>query len=304
MFSSRYDNKSLIMVIYSIKDLETLSGVKAHTLRIWEKRYNIISPQRTPTNIRYYLDDDLRRILNIALLNRNGIKISKIAKMDPNTIQKKVAEITDVDESFEGQLDSLTISLIELDEEKFVKLMDKNIEQRGCVETMLEVIYPLLDKLALMWISGSIKSVHEKFVSHLIERKCNVEIDKTEITRDETFLIYLPKGESNSLSLQFLHFIIRTKGFRVINIGHDVSLLDILEVVEIRKPDFIFTIINDSLEEDDYKTYIGQLCNRIDDVKFLMSGLTPSSVQIDDAHKDRVEVIASSEETIKFLESL
>ena len=304
MFSSRYDNKSLIMVIYSIKDLETLSGVKAHTLRIWEKRYNIISPQRTPTNIRYYLDDDLRRILNIALLNRNGIKISKIAKMDPNTIQKKVAEITDVDESFEGQLDSLTISLIELDEEKFVKLMDKNIEQRGCVETMLEVIYPLLDKLALMWISGSIKSVHEKFVSHLIERKCNVEIDKTEITRDETFLIYLPKGESNSLSLQFLHFIIRTKGFRVINVGHDVTLLDILEVVEIRKPDFIFTIINDSLEEDDYKTYIGQLCNRIDDVKFLMSGLTPSSVQIDDAHKDRVEVIASSEETIKFLESL
>lgn len=292
------------MVIYSIKDLETLSGVKAHTLRIWEKRYNIISPQRTPTNIRYYLDDDLKRILNIALLNRNGIKISKIAKMDPNAIQKKVAEITDVDESFEGQLDSLTISLIELDEEKFVKLMDKNMEQRGCVETMLEVIYPLLDKLALMWISGSIKSVHEKFVSHLIERKCNVEIDKTEITRDETFLIYLPEGESNSLSLQFLHFLIRTKGFRVINVGHDVSLLDILEVVEIRKPDFIFTIINDSLQEETYKTYIGQLCERIPDVKFLMSGLTPSSVQVGEQYKDRVKVIASSEETITFLESL
>ena len=292
------------MVIYSIKDLETLSGVKAHTLRIWEKRYNIISPQRTPTNIRYYLDDDLRRILNIALLNRNGIKISKIAKMDPNAIQKKVAEITDVDESFEGQLDSLTISLIELDEEKFVKLMDKNIEQRGCVETMLEVIYPLLDKLALMWISGSIKSVHEKFVSHLIERKCNVEIDKTAITREETFLIYLPEGETNSLSLQFLHFLIRTKGFRVINVGHDVSLLDILEVVEIRKPDYIFTIINDSLDEQAYKTYISQLCNRIDDVKFLMSGLTPSSVQIDDAYKNRVKMIASSEDTVTFLESL
>ena len=292
------------MVIYSIKDLETLSGVKAHTLRIWEKRYNIISPQRTPTNIRYYLDDDLRRILNIALLNRNGIKISKIAKMDSNAIQKKVAEITDVDESFEGQLDSLTISLIELDEEKFVKLMDKNIEQRGCVETMLEVIYPLLDKLALMWISGSIKSVHEKFVSHLIERKCNVEIDKTEITREETFLIYLPEGESNSLSLQFLHFLIRTKGFRVINVGHDVSLLDILEVVEIKKPDYIFTIINDSLEEQAYKRYISELYSRIDDVKFLMSGLTPASVLVDDAYNDRVKVIASSEETIKFLDSL
>ena len=128
------------MVVYTIKDLEKLSGVKAHTLRIWEKRYNIITPKRTPTNIRYYLDEDLKSILNIALLNRNGIKISKIAQMDESAIQKKVAEITDVDESFESQLDSLTISLLELDEEKFVKLMNKNFEQRGCTETMLEVI--------------------------------------------------------------------------------------------------------------------------------------------------------------------
>ncbi len=292
------------MVVYSIKDLEKLSGVKAHTLRIWEKRYNIICPQRTATNIRYYLDDDLRRILNIALLNRNGIKISKIAEMDSGQIQKKVAEIADVDESFEGQLDALTISLIELDEEKFVKLMDKNIEERGCVETMLKVIYPLLDKLALMWVAGSIKNVHEKFVSHLIQRKCNVEIDKTEITRKQTFLIYLPEGESNGLSLHFLHFLIRTEGFRVINLGQDVSILDLIEVVEIKKPDFIFTIINDSLEGETYKKYISQLCKSIDDVKFLMSGLTPSTVQIDKELRERVKVIASSEETITFLENL
>ena len=90
------------MVVYSIKDLEKLSGVKAHTLRIWEKRYNILEPKRTPTNIRYYLDEDLKKILNIALLNRHGIKISKIAKMDKSEIHHKVAELTDVDESFEG----------------------------------------------------------------------------------------------------------------------------------------------------------------------------------------------------------
>ncbi|MEL6124360.1 MAG: MerR family transcriptional regulator, partial [Bacteroidota bacterium] len=130
------------MVIYSIKDLEKLSGVKAHTLRIWERRYEILKPKRTPTNIRYYMDEDLKHILNVALLNRNGFKISKIAKMGAEEIQKHVAEITDIDESFEGQLDTLTISLLELDEEKFVKLLNKNIEQHGFKEAMLDVIYP------------------------------------------------------------------------------------------------------------------------------------------------------------------
>jgi len=292
------------MVIYSIKDLEKLSGVKAHTLRIWEKRYNIITPKRTPTNIRYYLDDDLKVILNIALLNRNGIKISKIAQMDESAIQKKVAEITDVDESFESQLDSLTISLLELDEEKFVKLMNKNFEQRGCTETMLEVIYPLLDKLALMWMSGSIKNVHEKFVSHLIKRKCDVEIDKAPITRDETFLIFLPQGETNALSLHFLHFLIRDQGFRVINVGHEAELSDITDVMEIKRPDYLFTIINDSYENDLYISFVDMLCKGLPDIKIFLSGLTPTSVTLPEQYQDRVKIIVSSRETIDMLKTL
>ena len=292
------------MVVYTIKDLEKLSGVKAHTLRIWEKRYNIITPKRTPTNIRYYLDEDLKSILNIALLNRNGIKISKISKMDEGAIQKKVAEITDVDESFESQLDSLTISLLELDEEKFVKLINKNFEQRGCTEAMLEVIYPLLDKLALMWMSGSIKNVHEKFVSHLIKRKCDIEIDKAEITRDETFLIYLPEGETNNLSLHFLHFLIRDQGFKVINVGHEVELSDISDVIEIKNPHYVFTIINDSYEDDLYIKYVDRLYQILPSTKIFLSGLTPSAVALPQLYQDRISIIASSRETIDLLKSL
>lgn len=292
------------MVVYSIKDLEKLSGVKAHTLRIWEKRYNIITPKRTPTNIRYYLDDDLKNILNIALLNRSGIKISKIAQMDKPAIHKLVAELTDVDESFEGQLDSLTISLLELDEEKFIKLMNKNIEQRGCVETMLEVIYPLLDKLAMMWIAGSVKDVHEKFVSHLIKRKCDVEIDRTESTRDETFLIYLPEGESNDLSLNFLHLIVKIKGFKVINIGKDISIFDIAEVIHIKNPEYIFTIINDSMNDDQYKKYVRLICKEVSTAKIILSGITPVRVELDSELAQKVHIVASSEETIEMLDSL
>lgn len=292
------------MVVYTIKDLEKLSGVKAHTLRIWEKRYNIITPKRTPTNIRYYLDEDLKSILNIALLNRNGIKISKIAQMDESAIQKKVAEITDVDESFESQLDSLTISLLELDEEKFVKLLNKNFEQRGCTETMLEVIYPLLDKLALMWMSGSIKNVHEKFVSHLIKRKCDVEIDKAEITRDETFLIFLPLGETNALSLHFLHFLIRDQGFKVINVGNEAELNDISDVLEIQQPEYVFTIINDAYEDNQYIKYIDRLYGVLPAKKIFLSGLTPTSVPLPEKYKDRISIISSSRETIDLLKEL
>ena len=292
------------MVIYSIKDLEKLSGVKAHTLRIWEKRYDIITPRRTPTNIRYYLDEDLKIILNIALLNRHGIKISKIAKMERAEIHRKVAEITDVDESFEGQLDSLTISLLELDEVKFIKLLSKNIEQRGCIETMLEVIYPLLDKLAMMWLSGSIKNIHERFVSHLITRKCNVEIDKQEITRNESFLIYLPEGETNELSLLFLHYLIRDSGFNVINAGPDVSIYDLIEVVDIRPADYIYTIINDSLTEEQYQRYSSRLCKEFENSHIIFSGLRPQSAQLDPSLEKRITVLKSSEDTIRYLANL
>lgn len=292
------------MVVYSIKDLEKLSGVKAHTLRIWEKRYNILKPKRTPTNIRYYLDEDLKNILNIALLNRNGIKISKIAKMDKAEIHHKVAELTDVDESFEGQLDSLTISLLELNEEKFVKLLNKNIEQRGFTETMLEVIYPLLDKLAMMWLSGSIKSIHEKFVSHLIKRKCIVEIDNQEITRNETFLIYLPEGETNELSLLFLHFLIKKRGFHVINAGPDVSLYDLIEVLDIRHPDYLYTIINDASEGDNFQKYVRKLCSEFANSKIILSGLQVQTSILEEALSDQIIVLGSSEETINYLENL
>lgn len=290
------------MVVYSIKDLEKLSGVKAHTIRIWEKRYNIIEPKRTPNNIRYYLDEDLRLILNIALLNRNGIKISKIAKMDPSEIQKKVAEVADIDESFEGQLDSLTISLIDLDEEKFLKLINKNIEERGFVKTMLDVIYPFLDKLAIMWISGSIKTIHERFVSNVIKRKCVVEIDQIRSRRGETFLIFLPEGEMNELSLLFLHYLICSSGFRVINAGIEVSFDELLEVREIRQPEYVFTIINDSLTPEQFTTYISALAEQFQNAQIFVSGIRASTNTV--TLPPSVSLLNSSEDTLAMLEQL
>ncbi len=290
------------MVVYSIKDVEKLTGVKAHTIRIWEKRYNIIEPKRTEKNIRYYLDDDLKQILNIALLNRHGIKISKISDMNNAEILRRVAEIADIDESFEGQLDTLTISLIDLDEEKFLKIFNKNLQERGFVETMLEVIYPLLDKLAMMWITGSIKSIHEKFVSNLIKRKSIVYIDGLKPTRQETFLIYLPEGEMNELSLLFLNYLISSHGFKVINAGVDVSIEDLIETKGVRVPEYIMTIVNDSLSGQQLEVYIDHICNEFPDTEVVLSGIQVETMSPD--FNGRVNIVKSSEETMVYLNRL
>ena len=135
---------------YSIKDLEKYTGVKAHTIRIWEQRYNLLEPHRTETNIRYYDDNDLKTLLNIALLNKNGYKISKIAKMSVDEIVHKVADISEVNFENATQLDALTISMIEMDEYKFDRIISTNIEQIGFERTMLEIINPFLEKLSLL----------------------------------------------------------------------------------------------------------------------------------------------------------
>ncbi len=263
------------MVIYSINDIEKLSGVKAHTIRIWEKRYGIINPKRTDKNIRYFDDVDLKLILNIAILNRSGIKISHIAKLSQEEIYQKVTDITEVDAIFEDELDALTLAVLELSEVKFVKVLDKKIELRGFEDTMDTVIYPLLDKLSTMWIAGSIKGAHEHFVSNLIRRKTISAIDQLEIKykgKEPKGLIFLPKNENHELSLLFLHFILKKLGHKTISLGFDIPLTDIVDAYNIYKPDYVFTIINDTYSEEPIQGFIDMLCSQLAESKVILSG--------------------------------
>lgn len=263
------------MVAYSIKDLESLSGVKAHTLRIWEKRYGIIKPNRTETNIRYYQDTDLQAILNISLLNRKGIKISKIAEMSSCQIKQKVAEVTNVGSFFEDQLDALMLSMFDLDEPKFNFILDHQITSKGFEDTMEMIIYPLLDKLGTMWVAGCIKGVHETFVCHCIRKKIIVEIDKLSRSckpLDIKCLIYLPEQETQELSLLFMEYILLKSNLKVVNLGVSVSLIDILEGKKIFKADYIFTLFNDNRNNETLQDYINELAKNAPDQKIIISG--------------------------------
>lgn len=293
------------MAVYSIKDLEKLSGVKAHTLRIWEKRYGILQPKRTETNIRYYLDEDLKHILNITFLNRKGMKISKIASLKKEDIEHRVAEHTEVDVEFENQLDGLTLSLLELNEYQFDKIIETNIKQKGFKETMLEVIYPLLDKLSTMWMTGSINTSHERFVSNIIRRKTISAIDRIEITRDKSakkFLIYLPEEENHELSLLFLHYLIKEKKFSVINLGLNIGLLELQDAYTISNPDYIFTIINDSFSEKPLQPYITSLEKEFNNSTILLTGIQLITQKIK-TNKNGL-ILSSLSDVIQYLDEL
>lgn len=263
------------MIAYSIKDLENLTGIKAHTLRIWEKRYGIIQPHRTDTNIRFFTEEDVRKILHISLLNRKGFKISKIARMTPSEIIKLVAQHTEVSEDFENEIDSLMISIFELDTIKFNLILDNQIQYRGLQYVIDSIFYPLLDKLSAMWMAGSVKNVHETFVTNTIRRKIITEIENIkhkEYCSDKKFVLYLPEGESHELSMLFAEYVLAINNVKSINLGPNVSLIDVLEATLIYEATHIFTIFNDSFSEIPIKPYITELMKNAPNTKVLLSG--------------------------------
>ena len=293
------------MTIYSIKDLEKLTGIKAHTLRVWEQRYGIIEPGRTKTNIRYYTEEDLKVVLNIAVLNRNGIKISKIAKMEETEILEKVAAISEINFENDVQLDALTLSMIEMDEYKFDRIISTNIQQLGFEKTMLEVIYPFLDKLGLLWLTGSIHPAQEYFMTYLIRQKIIAAIDSVPITMGvdvPKFLIYLPEGESQELSLLFMHYVLKSRRFKVIYIGKNISVSDIQDAHFIHQPDYIYTIISEAFIDPPLKEYVQTLKNNFPNTQLLLSGYQVLRQNIQEA--PTIKVLKNLDETFTFLKQL
>ncbi|AWW30885.1 helix-turn-helix-type transcriptional regulator [Echinicola strongylocentroti] len=261
------------MSSYSIKDLEHLSGIKAHTLRIWEQRYNLVQPKRTETNIRYYDDADLKLILNVALLNNNGFKISKIAQMNAQEMRDKVIGLTERTLAYEDQIHALTVSMIEIDEESFDRILSINQRRIGFDETMLQVIYPFLSKIGLLWQVGTITPAQEHFISNLIRQKLIVEIDKYVYQGGgKKFLLFLPEGELHEISLLFAAYLIKREGHKVIYLGQSTPKYDLIEVYQYHQPEFLITVITTSPDEESLQGYLDELAGIFADSELIVSG--------------------------------
>ena len=271
------------MVIYSIKDIEEITGVKAHTLRIWEKRYDIIKPERTKTNIRYYTEEHLKYILNLTFLNNNGYKISQIAGMTDVEMKEHTSRLSNTTgETLEDQLDLLTIGVINMDDNTVNFVLDKYIEEHGFAKTMDLLINPFLEKLSAFWISGTIKSVHEGFISEILRQKTAVELQKLKQpdSKQKKIMLYLGKDEPQALSLIFLQYLLRSKGLNAVLVGFDLTIKDVLDAYQIINPDYIYTIINQEVKDHSLDTYINYISKSIKESTFIISGYLISSAKM------------------------
>src|SRR5688572_17134409 len=176
------------MNAFTIKDLENLTGIKAHTIRIWEQRYRFLKPQRTETNIRYYSNDELKKVLNIALLNKYGFKISHIDKMKPEEMQDKIITLSNTEAQQERMINSLIQCMVDLNIDSFEKQLDEHIRSKGIDKTIIQLVFPFLEKIGILWITNHINPAQEHLVTNIIRQKLLVGIESayTHFSKDKT----------------------------------------------------------------------------------------------------------------------
>lgn len=260
---------------YSIKDLEQLSGIKAHTLRIWEQRYNIISPKRTDTNIRTYDDQDLKLVLNISLLKDHGYKISDISKLSVEEMYREVIKISDRQLNYPDQIHALTISMIDLDEDRFEKIISTNILQFGFENTMIHIIYPFLSRIGTLWVTGSIGPAQEHFITNLIRQKIIVAIDgqvSKQRPDGKKYMLFLPEGELHEISLLFANYIIRARYNKVVYLGQSLPFNELVFAYNVHKPDYLFSAITSVPSNSDVQPFVDKLVRTFPESHILLTG--------------------------------
>ena len=291
------------MANYSIKDLEHLSGIKAHTLRVWEQRYNLINPKRTDTNIRFYDQEDLKLILNVSLLKDNGLRISKIAEMSKEELNEAIVNISDSGTSFADQIYALTLSMIDLDEARFEKIISSNTLKYGFERTMMNIITPFLAKIGVMWLTDAINPAQEHFISHLIRQKIMVAIDGQYTELDEKmpkYMLFLPEGELHELNLLFANFLIKARGGRVIYLGQTLPINDLKVAHEIYEPQYMLTVLTSKPQDYSVTEYIEHLSELFPSSEILVSGRQVVGQDLE--LPENIRTIASLNDLISFVE--
>jgi DNA-binding transcriptional MerR regulator len=264
------------MARYSIRELEKLSGIKAHTIRIWEKRYNVIQPKRTNTNIRYYSEADLKKLLNIAILNRQGWKISEIARLHNEDLTDKVMRFTYNSKDVESQIEKLVIAMVDLDEAKFDHILSNAIMHDGFEQTIIKLIFPFFEKIGLLWQTGSINPAQEHFISNLFRQKLMVAIDNLMIPDKKNasnFILFLPEDEFHELGLLFYNYLIKKAGQSVIYLGSSVPFNDLVETHNMIQADYLFTSVTTVLTGDKLMDYIQNLSNTFPNQEIFITGM-------------------------------
>ena len=286
---------------FSIKDLENLTGIKAHTIRIWEKRYNLLEPKRTETNIRYYDLASFQKLLNISYLNNNGYKISKITSIKEEDIPKLVKEIASKNDVDNHAINTLKFAMLNFDQALFYNTYESLLKEKSFESIFYDVFIPMLSNIGMLWQTDTITPAHEHFITTLIRQKIIVNTEKIQSnqTNDskKTFVLYLPDNEIHELGLMFLNYELVRHGYHSIFLGPSVPLDSLTDIHNYYDEVTFISYFTIKPEKDDVQNYIdafsktllkqknskfwilGRMLSYVDDKKLPKNVKTFSSIQ-------------------------
>lgn len=230
---------------YSVSQVENLTGVKAHTLRVWERRYSFLRPERTSTNIRYYTDEQLRKLLRIGMLTRNGHRISAVDQMSDERINELVTELVSTHAAKdEDIIDAFVLSMIKMDEDDFNVIYNQQVAIRGFLRTVTELIYPFLILIGGLWTTEKANPAQEHFVTNLIRQKILSAIEGLPHipAYAPRILMFLLEGDNHEIGLLLAQFIAKQCGWKVIYLGHRVPFDNLSPAIDISQPQALMTM--------------------------------------------------------------
>ncbi len=252
---------------FSIKNFEHLSGIKAHTIRIWEKRYNLFEPERTDTNIRLYNLENLQKLLNVTLLYNNGYKISKIASFSSQEITENVHKITINKNADDWSIGLFKLAMINFDQRLFTKTFNDLLEQFSFSEVFKNVFVPLMNELGVLWQTNSISPSHEHFITSLVKQKihamCEDLQQKSTRRTDRRFVLFLPDNEIHELGLLYLQYEVLNNGFQCVFLGQSVPIESLNNLVDIGEPITFITYFTIEPTQDKIKAYLNTFNSEI-----------------------------------------
>jgi DNA-binding transcriptional MerR regulator len=287
---------------FTIKDIESLTGIKAHTIRIWEQRYNVLRPKRKDTNHRVYDNGDLKHIMRIAYLYRHGYKISKIANMSEEEIKQLSLEETGHKgpHLYQVYINQLVEAMIDFDQVKFEKIFHNILLRMGFEQCMLKVIYPFLERIGLLWLVDCVIPAQEHFASNIIRKKLMVAIDGLDAPAQdrERFMIFLPEGEFHEIPLLFVHYMLKKHGCMVVNFGANVPLEDLRFYTERKPVDHIYTHVITNFPQRTLDNFVKDLGKLFPNIPVAVSG--PQVARVSVPPPENITFLMSMEEVLQY----
>lgn len=282
------------MNAFTIKDLENISGIKAHTIRIWEQRYSFLKPKRSDTNIRHYTGDELKTVINISFLNKYGIKISHIDKMTEAEILEKMLSINVAQAQQERIVNELIQHLIDLDMDHLDQVLLGHIHVKGIEHTVTHIIFPFLERIGILWLTNHINPAQEHLVFNIIRQKLIAAIESTSnpVNATKTALLFLPEGEHHELGLLFMFYMLKSRGIKVLYVGANIPLKDLEYIVNLKKPTFLYSHLTAVADKFSFEKFITNLDHKLGHFEIVVSG------QLTQSYKKKVPASISFKKSL------